>query len=193
MELIMCFKRGEETVFEELVKRYQKRVYNTTYRMLGSPEDASDMAQETFLRVYRNLNNFREDASFSTWLFKITTNICRDYLRKEKRNSVKISYEENITEKLSPNRSELPGEQNNPEEISLRLETQNEIQSLINKLPEKQKEVLVLREFQNFSYEEMAAILDISIGTVKSRLSRARKTIRQNLKEIVSEVKNIEA
>jgi len=193
MELIKRFKMGDENVFEELVKRYQQRVYNTTYRMLGSPEDASDMAQETFLRVYHNLPKFRENSSFSTWLFKIATNICRDYLRKEKRDFTRMSYEENFTERHNSSILDIPGENESPEEISVRLEIQKEVQKLINNLPYEYKEVIILREFQGFSYEEMANILEISIGTVKSRLSRARENLRQDLKKLVTGVKNNEA
>ncbi len=181
-ELIERFNNENNEAFEELIIRYQHKVYNTTFRMLGNHEDALDMAQETFIRVYKSLASFKKNSSFSTWLFCITTNICRDELRKRQRKLKTLSIsggEENNKIILEDD------EENNPEKISMSEELSTTIQEKVNQLPTEQKIVFVLREFQELSYLEIATILDISMGTVKSRLSRARQTLRRDLNEII--------
>lgn len=185
LELIEDFKKGDEGVFEELVRRYQKKVYNSTYRMMGNHEDAWDLAQESFLRVYRNLSRFQGKASFSTWLFTITTNTCRDELRKRQRRVKTQSLSEPIQTKDGELERELVDVSMIPEEISLNRELQDEIQEVIDKLPTEQKEVIILREFDGFNYGEIAEITGVAIGTVKSRISRARRNLRSELNKLV--------
>lgn len=185
LELIEDFKKGDEGVFEELVRRYQKKVYNSTYRMMGNHEDAWDLAQESFLRVYRNLSRFQGKASFSTWLFTITTNICRDELRKRQRRVKTQSLSEPIQTKDGELERELVDVSMIPEEISLNRELQDEIQEVIEKLPTEQKEAIILREFDGFNYDEIAEITGVAIGTVKSRISRARRNLRSELNKLV--------
>lgn len=185
LELIEDFKKGDEGVFEELVRRYQKKVYNSTYRMMGNHEDAWDLAQESFLRVYRNLSRFQGKASFSTWLFTITTNICRDELRKRQRRVKTQSLSEPIQTKDGELERELVDVSMIPEEISLNRELQDEIQEVIGKLPPEQKEAIILREFDGFNYDEIAEITGVAIGTVKSRISRARRNLRSELNKLV--------
>ncbi|MFW6022320.1 MAG: RNA polymerase sigma factor [Halanaerobiaceae bacterium] len=182
-ELINKFNNGDKDAFEELVNRYQHKVYNTTYRMLGNHEDAMDMAQETFLRVYKSLKKFKKNSSFSTWLFTITGNICRDKLRKRQREikTYSLADDENSTKIIPENNDN----KNIPEKVSISQEISEEIQEKVDLLPYEQKIVFVLREFEDFSYKEIADILDISIGTVKSRLSRARRSLRQDLYGII--------
>ncbi len=181
-ELIEKFNNKNKEAFEELIQRYQHKVYNTTFRMLGNHEDALDMAQEAFIRVYKSLANFKQNSSFSTWLFRITTNICRDELRKRQRKLKTLS----ISGGEEKNKIILEDdEKNNPEKISMSQELSITIQEKVNQLPTEQKMVFVLREFQDLSYQEIADILDISIGTVKSRLSRARKALREDLNKII--------
>jgi len=181
-ELIERFNNENKQAFEELIMRYQHKVYNTTFRMLGNHDDALDMAQETFIRVYKSLTSFRKNSSFSTWLFRITTNICRDELRKRQRKLKTLS----ISGGEEKNKIILgDDEKNNPEKISMSKELSTTIQEKVNQLPTEQKMVFVLREFQDLSYQEIADILDISIGTVKSRLSRARKALREDLNKII--------
>ncbi len=186
LELIEKFKMGDEGVFEEIVRRYQKKVYNSTYRMMGNHEDAWDLAQEAFLRVYRNLNRFQGRSSFSTWLFTITTNICRDELRKRQRQIKAHSLSEPIRVKDGEIERDIVDDSMIPEDISLQRELRDEIQEVINNLPEEQKEVIVLREIQGFSYEEIAEIVGVAIGTVKSRISRGRRNLRQELDSLIS-------
>lgn len=182
-ELINQFNSGNEEAFAELIQRYQHKIYNTTYRMLGNHEDALDIAQESFIRIYKSLGNFKGESSFSTWLFRISTNICRDELRKRQRKLKTYSIS---SEKDNKNTIDnLGGEKNNPERISISKEINTQIQEKINQLPSEQRSVLILREFQDLSYQEIANILEISMGTVKSRLSRARRSLREDLNKII--------
>ncbi len=183
IELVQEFKDGSEQAFAELIERYQHRVYNTTLRMLGNREDALDTAQECFIKVYKNIKKFKGDSSFSTWLFRITTNACRDELRKRKRRlpvytDINSDDENNTIQNISNGSNE-------PEKITISRDINESIQELVNQLPEDQKLVFILREFQDLSYQEIAEILDISMGSVKSRLSRARRSLRQDLNKII--------
>ena len=182
-ELIQEFNNGTEQAFAELIERYQHRVYNTTFRMLGNREDALDIAQESFIRVYKNLKKFKGDSSFSTWLFRITTNACRDELRKRKRRpaiytGTSSDDENNTIQNISSDIDE-------PEKTTISRDINKTIQEKIKQLPAEQKLIFVLREFQDLSYQEIADILHISMGTVKSRLSRARRSLRQDLNKII--------
>ena len=182
--LITKFKQGDEKSFEYLVERYQHKIYNTTFRILGNHDDALDLAQETFIRVYNNLNTFKGKSTFSTWLFKISTNICRDELRKRQTRISTYNLSEADHQKTSYQKS---NEHQDPEKISLKNELNKNIQVKIEQLPSEQKTILVLREFQDLSYAELSEVLDISMGTVKSRLSRARKALRSELYDIINE------
>lgn len=187
-ELIEMFKQGKEEVFEEIVRRYQKKVVNTTYRMMGNQEDAHDLAQEVFLRVYRNLHKFQGRSSFSTWLFTIASNICRDELRKRQRRVQADSLSEPVQFTDGEVEREIADESMTPETLSLKRELNDEIQAVVDQLPPEQKEAIVLREFQGFSYEEIAEISGVSLGTVKSRISRARMSMRKGLSTLVRSI-----
>lgn len=181
-ELINQFNNGNKEAFTKLIERYQHKIYNSTFRMLGNHEDARDMAQETFIRVYKNLSKFEANSSFSTWLFRITTNICRDELRRRQR---KIKTSNLSGEEASERNLQGMKEINNPEKISIANELNVTIQELVNQLVPEQKTVFVLREFEGLNYQEIANVLDISMGTVKSRLSRARRALREDLNKII--------
>ena len=187
-ELIELFKKGKEEAFEEIVRRYQKKVYNTTYRIMGNPEDASDLAQEAFIRIYRSLRNFQGKSSFSTWLFTVTTNVCRDELRKRQRRLKVQSLSEPIEFEDGNVEREIADESMAPEVISLHRELTDEIQAVIEALPDEQKEAIVLRELQGFSYEEIAEITGVSLGTVKSRISRGRQNMKKELSVLVASI-----
>lgn len=183
-ELIKRFKNDDESAFEELVLRYQKKIYNTVLRMLSNLDDASDITQEIFIKVYQNLEKFKGQSSFSTWLFSIAGNHCRDELRKRQKELKSSSFDSVVeerkeTEKVSDNNSN-----HQPEECSIQNEQFQDIEITLNKLSIKYKEALVLRDIQGFSYNEISKILDISTGTVKSRLSRARRKFRDELSKI---------
>ncbi|MGM0602569.1 MAG: RNA polymerase sigma factor [Bacillota bacterium] len=175
--IIKAVNNGEVELFSLLIERYQDRVYSTTYRMLGNREDALDISQEVFLKVYKKLSSFNYKSAFSTWLFKITANKCRDLLRhrKTKINKNKVSFEQ----------SQENGFQfedgNNPEQSYLKKEAEKNIIQLINNLKIEFKEVIVLRDIEDFSYHEISEILSIPPGTVKSRISRARKYLKEDI------------
>ena len=175
-ELISRSCTGDIDAFEELVKRYESKIYTIAYRLVGNPADASDMAQEAFIKIYRALPKFRGESSLTTWIYHIVANTCRDELRKRK---VKVY---SIHEPLETEEGKVYQEPRNtekePEEVILQLERQSEIQACLKQLTEEHRLILVLRELQEFSYEEIANQLNCTLGTVKSRLSRARLAFR---------------
>ncbi|HHY36304.1 MAG TPA: sigma-70 family RNA polymerase sigma factor [Firmicutes bacterium] len=179
-ELVRRCRQGQQAAFAELVERYEKKVYNLAYRMLGDGEEARDLAQEAFLKAYYALPDFRGESTFSTWLYRITTNLCLDVLRRRK-NNIAFSLDEPLQTEKGALARQLPAEGEGPEGIVERQELRQLIQRLIDTLPPEQRLVLVMREFQDLTYEEIAAALQCSLGTVKSRLSRARRALKEKL------------
>lgn len=175
-ELIEKSRQGDLVAFEALIAKYEKKVYTIAFRFMGNHADASDLAQEAFIRVYKSLNSFRAEASFLTWLNHIVANVCRDDLRKRKKQNT-VSLEE-VKELKKTN---LAASQNIPEETIMLKERQEALQDVINSLPVDFKWIIIMREFQDFSYEEIASQIGCSIGTVKSRLSRARQLLREKV------------
>jgi RNA polymerase sigma-70 factor, ECF subfamily len=163
--------RGDQIAFGNLVRAYERPVYNLAYRMLGNPHEAEDAAQETFLRAYANLEKYDPAHKFSTWLFAIANNHCIDRLRK--RRAIYVSIEDNpVLENLE---SETPL----PEPSALRLEQSREVQQLIEKLDPDYRTPLILRYWEDYSYEEIAETMTLTVAAVKSRLFRARQQIAQ--------------
>ncbi len=177
--LVDRYLEGETSAFDELMDRYEQKVYNLAMRMTGNPEDAYDMAQEAFLRVFKSLHRFRGNSSFSTWLYRVASNVCLDFLRKRKRSPVYISIDESLTgEDGEYQRQFEDGYSPDPEELVSRVEMQEAIQEQIGTLSDDHRLVILLRDAQGRTYQEIADILQISIGTVKSRLYRARRELR---------------
>lgn len=170
-------RRGDQAAFATLVERYQGKIYNLAYRLLGNADDASEMTQEVFCRAYVKLGEFRGEASFSTWLYRIAHNICYDELRRRGRRPL-VSLE---AETEGRTRLELAAPNPGPAELYTRKEVAERLQELIATLPPDQRAALVLRDIQGLSYEEMAQVLQCSLGTVKSRLNRARRALRDKL------------
>jgi len=179
--LIERSQQGDIESFEALIKKYQVYAYNIAYRMTSNKEDAKDITQEALIKAYKSINNFRFDSSFSTWLYRIVTNTCIDMLRKE--NKIKtITIDKSIETDEGEYQREIRDNRDLPEYMLEEKERREVIRRSIKKLSEKYREVLILRDIQNFSYEEISEITDLPLGTVKSRISRAR----YNLKEILS-------
>lgn len=176
-EAIAKSQKGDTAAFNELVARYQGMVYNTAYRLLGDPDAAADAAQEAFLSAFQGIKGFR-GGSFKVWLLRITTNACYDELRRRQRCPISSLQTLPVPEEEP---SSLPGEPEAPEELVLRHETQVIIQQGLLTLPPEQRAVLILSDIQGLSYEEIAQVMRISLGTVKSRLSRARAHLRDYL------------
>lgn len=176
MDLIQRSQEGDLAAFNLLVETYQRQVYNLCLRMLGSVEAAEDATQETFLAAYRHIGTFRGTA-FRSWLLRIAANVCTDELRRRRRRPLR-SIETNDSD-AEP--FQIPDTREGPEAYVLRRELGRSIQSALLALPEDQRLVIILCDVQGLSYEEIAATLNIALGTVKSRISRARRRLRELL------------
>ncbi len=168
-------QRGDKRAFSLLVEAYQRPVYSITYRMLGNPEEAEDAAQEAFLRAYSNLKKYDSTRKFSTWLFSIANHHCIDRLRK--RRMTMVSIDDN------PVLGNLVGDSPEPERHALGQEERDSVQAVIERLDPAYRTPLVLRYWEECSYEEIAQIMDISVPAVKSRLFRARQQVAKLYEE----------
>lgn len=179
MERILIEKslQGDVASFEKLIHQYQVYVYNIAFRTLGHEEDAKDAAQDAFIKVFKNLSQYTGDAQFSTWLYRIVINTCKDYLRK--RSSIKETSLENTSGEGETYLTELPdSEIMQPEKQLERKEIQGKIIQALDQLPEANKTAVVLRDIRGLSYEEISIIESCSVGTVKSRINRGRTYLR---------------
>ena len=177
--LIEKSKNGDVEAFEELILTYQKKILNFTYRMLGDAGDAEDVAQEVFLKAYRAISGFDGKSSFSTWIYKIASNTAMDELRKRKRRGA----DKNISlySEDEDGEFEIPiSDEADAPYTSLR---KKEVWRAIEKLNDEYKTVIVLRDIQNISYEEITKVTGLSLGTVKSRISRGRLILRKILEK----------
>ncbi len=167
--------QGDVNAFEKLVTEYEKAVYAIAQRMTGNPEDAADMTQETFIKAYNSLSSFRGDSKFSVWLYRIANNVCLDFLRsKNRRPTVSLSAEDDDGEETQ---LDIADESQSPELLLESSLTRDAVRRGLDSLPPDYKQILLLREIQGLSYEEIAAALGIESGTVKSRIFRARKRL----------------
>lgn len=174
-ELILRTQEGDETAFEALVRLYDKKVYTLCRRMCISEEDAQEAAQDAFLAVWRAIGAFRQESSFSTWLYRLATNACIDLLRRNKRSGGSVSLDD---EETAP---ELVDTRPLPQQELERRETQRLIEDGLRALPEDYRAILLLREVQGLSYAEIAEVTQLELGTVKSRISRGRILLRNYL------------
>ena len=167
--------QGDVNAFEKLVTEYEKAVYAIAQRMTGNPEDAADMTQETFIKAYNSLGSFRGDSKFSVWLYRIANNVCLDFLRSRSRKpTVSLSVEDDEGEETQ---LDVADESQSPELLLERGLTRDAVRRGLDTLPPDYKQILLLREIQGLSYEEIASALGIDLGTVKSRIFRARKKL----------------
>jgi RNA polymerase sigma-70 factor (ECF subfamily) len=178
--LLLRCKAGERMAFDELIRLYEKKVYNFAYRLCGDYHEANDIAAETFVRIYNSLSNFRGDSNFTTWLFRIVTNVYLD-TRKRQRSRPHQSLEEMIELEETTVQRQIEDPSPTPEEQLTGKERTEILQQAINSLPDYQRMMIVLYHTESKSYEEIASILDLPIGTVKSRLNRARLALREKL------------
>lgn len=172
---------GDADAFADIVLAYQKFVYNLALRMLRNADDALDISQEVFLRAYTSLRDFRGDSRLSTWLYRTTNNLCVDHLRKRKRRGEVLRTAS--TDEMQERTPDIPDESGTPEDVLLRREQRAVLEDGLRALPEGDRKILLLRESGGLSYEEIADALHIGLGTVKSRLSRARKKLGKYLSE----------
>lgn len=171
-ELVRLAQAGTEAAFEELVRRHQQRVFALVGGILRRPEDVEDVAQQVFLKAYLGLKRFDQRAAFSTWLYKIAVNECWDYLRKKKVRP--LVYEADLSEEQVSRLDGIVSAARPPEGPSDRAETREVLERLLAALPEQDRQLLVLKEMEGFSVQELAEILSLNVNTVKVRLFRAR-------------------
>ena len=188
-QLVFSARGGDRDAFGQLVQRYEARVYTMSMRMLTNREDARDLAQEVFLTVYQSLDRFRGEAQFRTWLYRVTLNRCRDEIRR--RGTVKhtrplsldglVDNDEN--DRAAP--VEPSAREPSPEEHARGRETQCLVTAAIDRLPEELREAIVLRDTQDLAYDQIASVLEVPVGTVRSRLNRARTRLAEILEPIL--------
>jgi RNA polymerase sigma-70 factor, ECF subfamily len=182
--LVDRFKGGDQSAFEEMVKRHWDRIYAMVNQLLRNTQDAEEVTQDTFIRAHRGLANFRGDSAFSTWLYQIATNLARNrywYWWRRRRDQT-ISFDQPVGTDFETTLAEVfPAELETPEDATVTQEFVSRISECMDKLSPKHREILTLRNVKNLSYEEIADILRISVGTVKSRIARARESLRAKM------------
>ena len=182
-DLVLRVQRGDKSAFDFLVIKYQHRIIQLVNRYVKDPSEAQDVAQEAFIKAYRALGNFRGDSAFYTWLYRIAINTAKNYLvSRSRRNS---DYQVDIQDaEVFENAPQLQGMET-PERHLLNQEIVDTIQEAIDKLPEDMRTAIMLREFEGMSYEEIADAMDCPVGTVRSRIFRAREAIDNKLNPLL--------
>lgn len=185
--LIRAFQKGENNAFDALVIRYKDRVFNLCLRFLGDYHEAEDIAQDVFIKAYKSLKNFRFESSFFTWLYRIAINSCKNKVKslgyRFRKSEAKIDTSEESFEDFQ--REQGADSYGNPASDLENKETMQTLQRAINSLPSDQKSVVILRDIQGLSYEEITEMTGFKLGTLKSRLSRARYSLREKLGDII--------
>jgi RNA polymerase sigma-70 factor (ECF subfamily) len=184
--LVDRFKNGDATAFDEMVERYWDRIFSMVNQLLRNSQDAEEVTQDAFIRAHKGLVNFRGESAFSTWLYQIATNLARNrywYWWRRKRDK-SVSFDAPMGPDNDTTLAEMiPAEVETPDDITVTREFVTRIGKGMERLGAKHREILILRNIKNLSYEEIAAILGISVGTVKSRIARARESLRSKLGE----------
>ena len=193
-QVIKLIRGGDINAYELLVTAYEKNVYNLALRMTSNPEDAADISQEAFLKAYNSLDSFRGDSKFSVWLYRIVSNLSLDFLRKQKRRpAVSLSVESDEGEDVE---LDIPDEKQSPHSLLESKLTREALSRGLKALGDDQRQILLMREIQGMSYDEISEALNIEAGTVKSRIFRARKKLCAfllkdgNIPDFVSSGKN---
>ncbi len=186
-QLVAAFKRGDESAFEQLWRKYEQRIYNHCLRMVGDEEEGHDLTQEVSIKVFRKIKNYEHTYAFYTWLYRITVNCCIDYLRKKHRHAQEVSLTSGSDDQSpdQPREYSIPDETLVPDKTLLNQELSEVIDRALLQLSVKLREIFVLKEVGGFSYEDISDILGCSRGTVKSRLFRARERLQELLEPYV--------
>ena len=181
LKTIRRCKRGEEEAFSEILGRYRGAIYNLCYRMTRNPEDARDLGQEVFIKVFSLLDRYDETYAFSSWIFRIATNHCIDHLR---RNRMRLLSLDGHTDKDGDEiEMQIPHKGPEPDQVLERSEAMVKLEEVVADLPPHYRSIILLRHDQDMSYEEIATVLDLPLGTVKARIHRARNLITKMLEE----------
>ncbi len=177
--VVSAFLAGEERAFQELVERYQTRLLNFIFRTIGDRERAEDLVQEVFIRVYRHLHRFDQEKKFSTWIYTIASNLAKNELRNRSRNPLVLfqTIKKNWQDEDRPLQFEDPASR--PDDLYRKRHLRDLVEQTVSQLPEHHRQVFVLRELEGKSYEEIAEITGCNLGTVKSRLNRARNSFAE--------------
>lgn len=180
-KLIERFVSGDEAAFEELVKLHSQKAYQISFGLLGNKLDAEEVVQDAFVKVYKNLDKFRGDSSFTTWLYRIVTNLSRNKYHWHRRRGadVNVSISSNYGSDDTATDMKIPDEKFEPRRVLENREINIKLTNAIKKLPEKLKEVIILRHVEDMSYAGIADLLECELGTVKSRLARAREVLKR--------------
>lgn len=183
-QLLRRLKARDPKAFELLIRQYQEPVLNLLYRMLGNKAEAEDLAQEVFVTVFKKIDTFRQEAALSTWIFKIASNQCKNrfkYLAR-RREERRIEMDESgVLNQLNPRNASLTSAIAQPDQMVEGLQMERLIQDAISSLDDEHRLVLVLRDIQNLTYDEITSITGLPLGTVKSRLHRARMALKDKL------------
>ncbi len=186
IELVEAAQGGDQNAFGQLVDAYQDKIYGYLSRMLSDPHEAEDVAQETFVRAYKSLGRFRGASSFHTWLYRIASNLAIDVARRRKRQDNGVySLDAPVDVGDDEYERDLPDESQAPEQLTEQREVQQTVRAAVMELPEKLRDVMVLYELQGESYEDISEILNVPLGTVKSRLFNARGQLKKRLQSMV--------
>ena len=178
-ELVARSKTGDTESFNQLVKRWERPIFALAYRTLGREEDARDVTQETFLRAFRALSGFKGDAKFSSWLYRIALNLCRDWMRKERRAPVVAVPEGVEMEQLAADQ----GPMETVEDLAARAELSREVAKAMAHLPEEQRHAIILKEYHGLTFQEIADLMRCPLSTVKTRVYQGLSTLRKRLGE----------
>lgn len=183
-ELIQAAREGDQHAFGLLVEANQAMAYQLAYRMTGNADDAADLTQEAFLNAWRGLSRFDGRSAFSTWLYRLTSNACIDFLRREKRRpTVSLTAEDEKGEEGGDYQTDLPDDRYSPQPLLEKREAHDAVRRGLAALSPEHREILVLRELEGLSYQEIAQALNTGEGTVKSRIARARLALRDFLQK----------
>jgi RNA polymerase sigma-70 factor (ECF subfamily) len=188
-DLMFRYRDGDEGAFVEIVRRYKSKIVSTAYRVLGDLDKAEDVAQETFIRVHRNAARYRSIAKFSTWIYTIALNVARNELRNTKRKRLVSLDAFGADADAEPSTYEIPDESAPPDQEAENKQLRGIFEAAIRRLPARYREVFVLRDVDDLSYEEIAEILRVPKGTVKSRINRARQRFRELVEPILGETR----
>lgn len=177
--LVQRARQGDPDAFEQLMRDNQNRIYTLALRMAGNPEDAMDLSQEAMIRAWKGLKDFRGGSSFSTWVYRLTSNVCLDFLRREKRRQgVEGGPSLDDEEAPLPQPADHSGD---PHALLEQKELRHTVEQSLQELPPHHRQVLVMRELSGMSYQEIGQALELDPGTVKSRIARARQALKKNL------------
>lgn len=178
LDLVRAAQSGDQGAFGRLVEQNQSKIYSLCYRMTGNPEDAADLTQEAFLNAWRGLSGFGGQSAFSTWLYRLASNACIDFLRREKRRA---ALSMTLEDEDEDRQADLPDQRWSPERELERKEVRQALQAGLSALSPEHRQVLLLRETEGLSYQEISQVLDLEEGTVKSRIARARMALKEFL------------